>query len=78
MRVIDLRRQDFGLHGIGGVLAHRGQHRFGRGLHGGDIARMDFEIAELAFDDENAALHVGLLQGDVGQRFDVEARAPPR
>jgi hypothetical protein len=36
---------------------------------------MDFEIAELPLDDENAALHVSLLQGDVGEGLDIKSRS---
>ncbi len=34
---------------------------------------MNFEIAELPLDHQNAALHVGCLQRHVGQGLDVEA-----
>ena len=36
--------------------------------------RMEFEIAELPLDHEDAGLHVDGLERDVGQGFDVESR----
>ena len=35
---------------------------------------MEFEIAELALDHQDAGPHLGVLERDVGERLDVEAR----
>ena len=56
------------------VLPSGGEHRFGGRLDRGDIAGMDFEIAELPLHHQDAALDVGFLQRDVGEGFDIEPR----
>jgi hypothetical protein len=54
--------------------AERVEHR-GRGrLHRGGRARVELEVAELALDHQDARLDLGVLQRDVGQPLDVEAR----
>ena len=68
----DLRAENPGLGGIGGGGIERIEHRRGGRLNGGGVARMELEIAELPLDHEDAGLHIGVLDGDVGQRLDVE------
>ena len=45
-----------------------------RGLHRRGRARVDLQVAELALDHQDPGLHVGVLERDVGERLDVQAR----
>ena len=62
---------------LGGVFRLRPQpieYCRSRRFDGRRRLRMKFQVTILAFNDENAGFHFGLLEGDVGQPFDVESR----
>ena len=73
MRVTIFEARILGGSALSGVISKCVEHGLGGGLHRGDVAGMDFEIAELPLDDENAALHLGRFQRHVGQGLDIEA-----
>ena len=72
--VHDLGGQDLGLHRRRWRGAHGLKHRGAGRLHRGGVLRVDFEVAELALDDQAAWLHVIMLERHVGEPFDVHAR----
>ena len=69
---MSLLGQDRRRRGLRGLRAERLEHRVAGGLHRRGRARMELEVAELALDDEDPRLSLGVLEHDVGERLDIE------
>ena len=69
----DFRGQYLGRHRLAGTDLQITQHGLGSSFYRRCGARVKFQVAELALDHKNTAFHVSLLQGRVGQRFNIEA-----